>query len=131
PWTDGKFYVGSTTVRRMMPNGLIDPSFIAPHTSPFFNTHVNGDYHVYPDGSILISGRHILSDTARGFVGHYNLMWFSNEGYLDTTRIHRRSNYPTGPCHLHYISVLPNGQFVCAGTCTEFEGEEVDWIFRV
>src|SRR5690606_4852326 len=90
-----------------------------------------GDYHVYPDGRILMSGRHILSDTLRGFVGHYNLIWFSNEGYLDTTRTHRRSNYTNGLCQLSHFAELPNSQFICSGTCTEFEGKEVDRIFRV
>jgi hypothetical protein len=44
---------------------------------------------VYPDGSILMSGLHSLYDTARGFVGLYNLIWFTNTGHLDTTKTHR------------------------------------------
>jgi len=132
PWMDGKFYVGTGLVRRLGPDGLVDPSFINNlNNNPYFSNHVNGDYHVYPDGRLLMSGRHILSDTVRGFVGHYNLIWFSNEGYLDTTRTHRRSNYPSGPCHTSYFAELPNEQFIYSGTCTEFEGKEVDRIFRV
>jgi hypothetical protein len=128
PWMDGKFYVGTTTVRRMMPDGLIDPSFINPGSGPYFSVFGSGRYHVYPDGRVLMSGLHNLSDTARGFVGRYNLVWFSNEGYLDTTRTHRVGN---GSCIVEHFAELPNGQFICSGNCSEFEGKEVDWIFRV
>ena len=127
PWVDGKFYVGTTTVRRMMPNGLIDPSFIAPHTSPYFSTFFYGEYHVYPDGRVIITGGHNLTDSIRGFVGRYNLIWFSNEGYLDTTRVHRKG----ANCWVGRLAELPNGQFICTSNCTEFEGKEVDWVFRV
>ncbi len=128
PWLGGKYYVGTTTVRRLLADGYIDPSFIAPHTSPYFQggSGGGGDYHVYPDGRILLSGRHLLSDSIRGFEGYYNLFWLSSEGYIDTTRIHRQGNGTVGR-----FQELPNGQFICSGTCTEFEGKAVDWIFRV
>lgn len=128
PWVDGKFYVGTTTVRRLLPNGLLDPSFIAPHTSPYFQggSGGGGDYHVFSDGRVLLSGLHLLSDSIRAFEGQYNLIWFSNEGYLDTTRMHRKGNGAVN----RFIE-LPNGQFICSSTCTEFEGQPVDWIFRV
>ena len=53
---------------------------------PLYSALQGGDYHVYPDGRILLSGAHSLYDTARGFVGIYNLIWFTNTGYLDTTK---------------------------------------------
>lgn len=127
PWIDGQFYVSNGLVRRMQPDGLIDPSFIMMNNGIYFQSFVNGDYHVYPDGRVLMSGKHTLSDTARGFVGNYNLMWFSNTGYLDTTRIHRKGNN----CTVFNFAELPNGQFICTSTCTEFEGQAVDWLFKV
>ena len=129
PWIEGKFYVGTTTVRRMLPNGLIDPLFIAPHTSPYFQGGGGGgsDFHVFPDGRVLLSGSsHTLSDTARGFVGNYDLIWFSNEGYLDTTRTHRNGNGA-----VYRFAELPDGKFICNGTGSTFEGVPVDRIFRV
>ncbi len=132
PWMDGKFYVGTGLVRRLGPDGLVDPSFINNlNNSPYFSNHFNGDYHVCPDGRVLLTGGHNLSDTARGFVGRYNLIWFSNEGYLDTTRTHRKSGSQLGSCVVNRIAELPSGQYICSSTCSEFEGKEVDWIFRV
>lgn len=124
PWS-GKFYVVNSTIRRLDGSGLIDPSFIMMNSGPYFSSHISGDYHVYPDGRILMSGKHLLSDSIRGFEGHYNMIWFSNEGYLDTTRTHRMGNGTVNRLH-----ELPNGQFICSSTCTEFEGQPVDWIFR-
>ncbi len=125
-WQD-RFYAGSATVRRILATGNQDPSFISMNLGPYFNSLQGGDYHVYPDGRVLMSGSHNLSDTARGFVGHYQLIWFTNTGYLDTTKIHRQG---TG-CAVYRFKELPNGQFICSGTCNQFEGQEVDWIFRV
>ncbi|MBK8499293.1 MAG: hypothetical protein IPL52_10850 [Flavobacteriales bacterium] len=62
------------------------------NTGPYFLSLQPADYHVFPDGRVLISGTHTLNDPVRGFVGSYELIWFSNEGYLDTTRTHRNAN---------------------------------------
>jgi hypothetical protein len=127
PWED-RFYVSvGQTVRRVFSSGMVDPSFIGLNSGPYFMSLFGGDYHVYPEGHVLVSGRHDLLDSIRGFVGKYNLMWFSNEGYLDTTRIHRKGNN----CFVNQFAELPNGQFICTSTCSEFEGEEVDRVFRV
>ena len=124
PWND-RFYVSNGLVRRMTPDGLIDPSFIMMNNGPYFSSLQPGDYHVYPDGRVLISGAHILDDTARGFVGEYDLIWFSNTGYLDTTRVHRRGNGT-----VFNFKELPSGGFICSGSGTQFEGVNVGRIFR-
>jgi hypothetical protein len=121
-----QFYVGTGLVRRLNAWGLIDPTFIHLNTGPYFLSLQGGDYHVYPDGRVLLSGAHMLRDSIRGFVGIYNLIWFTNTGYLDTTKVHR-----TGNNVVYRFKELPDGKFICSGTCTEFEGQEVDWIFRV
>ena len=91
PWLSGKFYVGSGQgVRRIFQSGQNDPSYILLSQSPYVTAVQGGDYHVFPDGRVLVTGSHLLSDSIRGFEGSYELIWFSNEGYLDTTRIHRK-----------------------------------------
>ncbi len=131
PWVDGYYYVGTGLVRRLGPNGLVDPTFINNlNSGPYFSNHFNGDYHAYPDGRILLTGQHFLSDSTRGFIGRHNLIWFSNEGYIDTTRIHRKGN----TCWVGHIQELPpgpyQGGFICTSNCTTFEDHAVDWIFR-
>ncbi|MFN6177489.1 MAG: hypothetical protein ACK46G_08140 [Flavobacteriales bacterium] len=128
-WQD-RFYVGhAQSLRRVLLNGATDPTFPSPNISPcrYFNSLQGGDYHVYPDGRVLICGMHQLHDSIRGYVGRHQLIWLTNEGCLDTTRTHRTG----GNCAVYRFAELPNGQFICSGTCNEFDGQEVDWIFRV
>ncbi|MEZ4807352.1 MAG: T9SS type A sorting domain-containing protein [Flavobacteriales bacterium] len=124
-WQD-RFYAGPYP-RRILASGQQDPSFIGLNLGPYFSSLQFGDYHVYPDGRIVISGSHQLSDSIRGFQGRYQLIWFTDQGYLDTTRTHRTG----GNCAVYRLKELPNGQFICSGTCGQFEGRPVDWIFRV
>ncbi|MEZ4756244.1 MAG: hypothetical protein R2817_05410 [Flavobacteriales bacterium] len=92
----------------------------------YFTSLQGGDYHVYPDGRVLMSGAHVLSDSIRGFEGLYSLIWFSNEGYLDTTRTHRQCNGV-----IYAIEEQPDGKFLCTGTMTTYEGQPVSRVFRV
>ncbi|MBK8499314.1 MAG: delta-60 repeat domain-containing protein [Flavobacteriales bacterium] len=126
PWAD-RYYVDNGLVRRFLPSGLLDPSFMSQIYSPYVGSNVTlGDYHVFPDGRLLISGSYMLSDSVRGFVGQYRLVWFSNQGYLDTTRIHRRANGV-----IWDFAELPDGKFLCSCTCTQYEGQPVDRLFRI
>ncbi|MBK7384237.1 MAG: T9SS type A sorting domain-containing protein [Flavobacteriales bacterium] len=125
-WQD-RYYVGaSQTIRRIQPSGQQDMSFIEMNLGPYFSSLQGGDYHVYPDGRVLMSGTHTLSDVARGFVGNYNLVWFSNTGYLDTTRVHKRGNGP-----IYRFGQYADGGFLCSGNASMYEGQPVDKIFRV
>ena len=126
PWNERIYSANGTGVRRQFTNGQIDPEFIFIDDGPYFASLAGGDYHVYPDGRLLMSGRHILSDTIRGLVGYYNLIWFSNQGYLDTTRTHRRGNG-----NVFQFAPLPDGGFICQGTGSEFEGVPVGRVFKV
>jgi hypothetical protein len=126
PWED-RFYVGtSQTVRRILISGVQDPTFIEMNFDPLFLSLQGGDYHVYPDGRVLMSGAHELLDTARGFTGLYNLIWFTNTGHVDTTKVHRKGNQVLGE-----IEPLPDGGFLVHGTCTEYEGHPVGRVFRI
>ena len=126
-WSDGLVYVGTTqTVRRLLSNGHQDPTFIEMNLGRYFTSLQGGDYHVYPDGRVLMSGAHHLRDSIRGFEGLYSLIWFSNEGYLDTTRTHRLCNGV-----LYAIDEQPDGKFLCTGTMSTYEGQPVGRVFRV
>ena len=101
--------------------------------SPYFASLQGGDYHVFNDGRVVMSGQHLLMDSIRGFEGIYSLIWFSNEGYLDTTRIHRQSNgrmfefeaYPEGS------TPEVEGKFLCSTQGTQYEGQAVGKVFRI
>jgi uncharacterized delta-60 repeat protein len=128
-WQD-RFYTGhAQSLRRVLMNGNSDPSFPSPNVSPcrYFNSLQGGDFHVYPDGRVLISGNHQLWDSIRGYVGRHQLIWLTDEGCLDTTRTHRSG----GNCAVYRFRELPNGQFICSGLCDQFDGQEIDRIFRV
>lgn len=127
PWENGRLYVGNGDgVRRIMEDGSLDPEFILINSGPYFSAIQGGDYHVFPDGRVLMSGAHILSDSIRGFEGMYNLIWFSNEGYLDTTRTHRYCDEV-----IFAIEEQPDGKFLCSGTMNSFEDQPVKRVFRV
>jgi hypothetical protein len=125
-WDDRLYVEVGQSLRRLYLDGEIDYDFIAMSTQPNFSALQGGDYHVYPDGSILLSGLHNLDDTARGFVGLYNLIWFTNTGHLDTTRIHRKGNGA-----IYEIEQQPDGKFLCSGACTIYDGQPVRKVFRV
>lgn len=125
-WID-RFYVGTAqTVKRILYTPQVDPSFIPMNTGPYFSSLQGGDYHVFPDGRLVMSGSHLLSDEVRGFVGTYNFIWFSNEGYLDTTRIHRKGNGA-----LYDFLELPDGKFIAGGLCTVYDGQPTSYIQRM
>ncbi len=108
PWMEDHMYVQSShTVRRLTIDGLVDPSFISMNLGSYFVSLQGGDYHVYPDGRILMSGVHNLHDSIRGFEGLHCLIWFSDQGYLDTTKTHR-----TCAGSLNTLQELPDGKFI-------------------
>lgn len=126
-WNSGLTYVGTTqTVRRLLPSGDLDPAFIEMNLGRYFTSLQGGDYHVYPDGRVLMSGAHHLRDSIRGFEGLYSLIWFSNQGYLDTTRTHRLCNGV-----IYWIHEQTDGRILCTGTMTTYEGQPVSRVFRV
>lgn len=125
-WED-RFYVETNTmVRRILYSGHQDPTFISMNSDPLFSSLQGGDFHVYADGRVLLSGAHSLYDSTRGFTGLYNLIWFTNTGHLDTTKTHRRSNGVTDE-----IEPLPNGQFLVFGNGTQYENQPVHRVFRI
>jgi uncharacterized delta-60 repeat protein len=125
-WED-RVYVGRTQiVSRILLNGQLDPSWAEMNTTPYFLSLQGGDYHVYPDGRILMSGVHQVNYPDSNWVGFYNLIWFSSEGYLDTTRAPRM-----GDGVIYRFKELPDGKFICTGPMSQFEGHPTSAIFRV
>ena len=123
-WSD-KIYSGGQEVIRSNLDGTVDQSFGPMYESPYFSSLQGGDYHVFPDGRVLMTGTHLLDDTARGFVGPYRLIWFSNTGYLDTTRVHRQANGS-----ILAINEDAQGRFLLSGFVSSYEGQSVGRIFR-
>ncbi len=124
-WED-RFNMGGHNVQRILMNGSPDPSFILMNYGPYFSSFQGGDYHVYPDGRVLMSGLHFLSDTVRGYTGAHCLIWFSNEGYLDTTAHHR-----TCLGSLDFFQQLPDGKFIGSGSTSIWDGQPASNIVRV
>jgi hypothetical protein len=126
PW-NGKYYVSvGQTVRRLTGEGYLDPTFIHMNSGPYFSSLQGGDYHVFPDGRVLMGGSHTVNYPAGGYGGQHQLIWFTNTGYLDTMRVHRKGNGA-----VMRFRELPDGKFICSGFATQFDGHAVDRIFRV
>ena len=125
-WNGRVYARNGDIVSRSWPDGTLDNDFIGLNIGPYFSSLQGGDYHVYPDGRVLMSGVHQLSDTVRGFEGLYSLIWFSNTGYLDTTKTHRYCNGS-----IDYFKELPDGKFICSGGLTTYEGQPVNKVIRV
>lgn len=123
PWQD-KVYANG--FRRLnLPEFSLDPTWDLIN-APYISLVQYGQYHVFPDGRVLMSGFHSLSDTERGFVGSYELIWLTNTGLLDTTRVHRNANGT-----ILRLKQTPEGKFMCYGYGTHFEGHAVPRVFRV
>ncbi len=127
PWSDRMYVMGNLAPRRIMLDGSNDLTFVmGAFQIPYFLPLQGGDYHVYPDGRILMSGVHQLNYPAGGYVGFYNLIWFTNTGYLDTTKVHR-----SGDGVIYRFKELPDGKFICSGPMSQFDGHATSNIFRV
>lgn len=132
PWQD-KLYAGGNPVSRLFMDSFTpDPTWEL-LDEPLLLPFQYGQYHVFPDGRVLLGGLHDLLDTAHGFVGSYELVWLTNTGRLDTTRVHRNANgaiyrfkqVPLGS------NAQQAGKFMCFGFGTQFEGHPVPRVFRV
>jgi uncharacterized delta-60 repeat protein len=128
PWQDGKFYVQSGgLVQRKLPDGMPDGSFMNLNSNPFFLTGVSGgSYHVFSDGRILLTGDPTLSDTVRGFIGTHRLVYFQNNGWLDTTRTHRKGNGT-----IWRVKAQVDGRILCGGSSTVYDNQAVGRVFRI
>lgn len=122
-----KYYVGAgQTLRRLNGDGLRDTTFISPDIDPTFGSLQGGDYHVYPDGRVLLTGFHQLLDGNANWIMH-SLIWLTDSGTVDYGQTHRRSSAP-----ISKIAEEPDGQFLCFYSGTEYEGQATNGrIFRI
>lgn len=130
PWGTDSFYVGNGQgIRRFALDGTMDYTFQNP-PDPKLAGGQGGDFHVFPDGRVLLAGSRELRDSVRGFVGHdYGLVWLNTDGSLDTTRVHRKVA-PWGA--IRRIHELPDGKFICSDGGGLFEGDSISNLtFRV
>lgn len=125
-WQD-RWYAGAFQhVRRLDPNGLVDPSFDMGQAEELQWVESGGDFHVLPDGGLLVGNYCFLNDSTAGLSGPYALVWITNTGRLDTTRVHRRGNGG-----INHIIPLPDGRFICSGYLNEYDGRSVGEVFRI
>lgn len=135
-WGD-RFYCanGPGGIRRFNMDGTLDNAFNFVDQWQQISALNPGDYHVYPDGRVLLGGYYDIIDPAHGYyqgVG-YNLAWITNEGRLDTTRTHRTGNgtvwkikeYPAG------TAGGLGGRFLIHHWGTTYEGQPVSKVFRI
>ncbi len=117
PWQD-RYYCGNGQgIRRLLMNGTLDPIYLPNSQVPYLSLLQGGDYHVFPDGRVLVSGHHLLQDSIRGYMGLYGLIWFTEQGDLDTTRVHRSSDGT-----IFHLFPLADGKFICSGFAWGFDG---------
>lgn len=126
-WLD-RVYVGRTQiVSRITLDGALDESFaVGADQIPYFLSLQGGDYHVYPDGRLLMSGVHQINYPDSNWVGFYSLIWFTADGYLDTLRTPRLCDGA-----IFEFEPLPGGGFICTGALSEYEGQPTATIFKV
>jgi len=133
PWSNKYYCMAGQQVYRSLPSWNNDAAFDMNSSWPLVSIFQGGDYHVFPDGRILFTGGCPMNDPDHGFVGEFNLIWFTNTGYLDTTRIHRKGNGNMFEFEaLHPASPQGQaGQFICSIQGTEYEGSPVAPVFRI
>ncbi|QQR86909.1 MAG: hypothetical protein IPJ76_01400 [Flavobacteriales bacterium] len=124
-WNDRMYVRNGQGLRRLWLDGQLDALFDMAG-APYFSAGVGGDFHVFADGRVLITGSHDLQDSIHGYVGTYELVWFSNTGYLDTTAVHRNCDG-----EVIRIEEQPDGKFLSSCICTVYEGSSVGRLFRV
>jgi hypothetical protein len=125
PWQD-RYYVSTGEIRRCTMDGALDETFNMENV-PYYSPLQDGDYYVYPDGRVLVSGYNFLEDSLLGYSGLYGLIWFTNVGQVDTTKTHRHTNGP-----IFVLSPQPDSKFLCSGYVSNFEGTSIPGpLFRV
>jgi uncharacterized delta-60 repeat protein len=126
PWNNQFYCGGGQSVGRSNMDGSHDPTFDMNSSWPLVSIFQGGDYHVFPDGRVLVTGSHDMYDTLRGFVGPHQLVWFQSNGYLDTTRVHRQCNGI-----LWTLKEQPDGKFLIGSWCSWYDGHPVGPVFRI
>lgn len=129
PWGEDRFYVRNAQglIRKFYSDGSIDGSFNI--ETIFSSSNHGGDFHVYPDGKVLMTGSHdlwSLADTS--FQGpQYCLVRWDSTGLPDPTFQHRQCLSGI----VRKIWPLPDGKFLLAGVQNIYDGQPVGHVLRV
>lgn len=128
PWGD-RFYVrnGQGVIRKFYWPLQTDYSFNM--NSLFASTTHGGDFHVYPDGKVLMTGSHDLWNvTDTSFMGsQFCLVRWDTTGLPDPTFQHRQCANGI----IQKILQLPDGKFLCSGGQGIYDGHPVGHILRL
>jgi len=124
---DSVFYISQEFVWRAYLDGRRDTTFdMYPGINSLYSPGSTFDYHVFPDGRILLSGDGFVHHPELGNLGEFNLIWFNANGQLDYTRTNRRANGAT-----YQFAELPDGKFIVTCNCTIYDGLPSRHIFRI
>lgn len=124
---ENSYYVGiGQSVLRYSMDGDIDPTYSATN---HFSYYQGGEYHLFPDGSVLLTGLRDLRDTADWSVIQYNncLAKLGVNGEPDPTYTHR-SCFPGS---VRVIRPTPDGKFLLSGTMSVYDDQPVGRVLRV
>ena len=108
-------------------DGSIDTTFAYyPQGPTGYSYGQFGDYHVFPDGRVLLAGWYFFPAVIGEDSDLYSLLWLDNTGHVDTTRTQRLANGG-----IWTIKELPEGKFICSSGATIYDGHPVPFIFRI
>jgi uncharacterized delta-60 repeat protein len=122
PWQD-RFYIKSGSMVRALSNGLNDAQFNMIDAQYVVALQLE-DFHVYPDGSLVVVGDFALSHPQ--YTGYYNVVWITATGAFDPNRPPRAGN-----ANIVHINQQPDGKFILSGSCNYWEGTPTAPTFRV
>ena len=120
PWGDG-FYVGRSGMRYHW-DGTMDTTW-----QPTGVILVqDGDYQLFPDGRVLVTGYGHIYGVPSLLVGPYAGFWLRSDGHVDTTRTPISAEGP-----IFTIRQMPDGKFMCTGGGGFVQGHPSPTIFRL
>jgi uncharacterized delta-60 repeat protein len=126
PWSNN-YYVGvGTGIKRLLQDGTLD----VPYNNPIpYNANQGGGFHVYPDGTVLLTGSRNLRDTVNFQVYQTNvcLTKLDINGQPDTSFVHRSCSNG----YARFIHETPDGKFLLSGSQSFYDGHAVGNILRI
>jgi hypothetical protein len=129
PWRN-RFYTGPYA-RRHFADGAIDYSFnLGASANNYVMSVYPYSYHVYEDGSVLLSGAHTLYDADT--VAHdVNVVRMDSTGNFDPSFAPRTINYNGNYSYMGLTKAISGDRFILSGTIFAYEGVPTGRIVRI